>query len=255
MVIEKVFLNLKTFSMKKLFFLSLQIVVLITVIFSCSDKVVQEPTYSPPSSPANPPVTPPPVATPSTDSILRVYAGIDQLIFLPMETNFTANAYDFIKYKTDLTYEWKKIKGPDKYKMDDSTKASPILSNLEMGLYEFAFTATTPDARFETDTVNIQVAQPLGEFIMQKILWNGPDPFGGAVLYMPIRISKDKPVRIYIKPEALIHNWIEVAKVYPISPPYPLFNYIIDDDILMIYTSFEDEDHLGGYWELKLVFQ
>ena len=237
--------------MKKSFFLHLQIVVVVLVIFGCSDKVVQEPTYTPPSSsPGNP------IAPSTSMDHLKVDAGIDQLVFLPLtETRFMGNAVDYYKKLTNLKYEWKKIKGPDKYKMDDSTKASPILSNLEMGLYEFAFTATTPDARFETDTVNIQVAQPLGEFIMQKILWNGPDPFGGAVLYMPIRISKDKPVRIYIKPEALIHNWIEVAKVYPISPPYPLFNYIIEDDILMIYTSFDDEDHLGGYWELKLVFQ
>ena len=230
--------------MKKSFYLHLQILVLILVIFGCSDKVVEEPTSTPPSNtPGNPAFTPP-----SPDKILQLTAGIDQLIFLPITvTHFTGIAFDLLKYKTDLKYEWKKINGPDKYMMDDSTKANPILSNLQTGMYEFVFTATTPDARFATDTVKIQVVQPVGEFVIPNLSWSCPM---GCALQIQVRIPQDKPVHIYIKLDALPGRWEEVTNVYPTAPPYPTILYGIDKESLWIYA-----DDQSGKCDVKIVFQ
>ncbi|WP_442159605.1 PKD domain-containing protein, partial [Rhizobium leguminosarum] len=60
---------------------------------------------------------------------------------------------------TIASYNWTKISGPSQYTVSNSTIASPVVSNLVQGVYEFSLMINDNKGVLASDVVKITVGQ------------------------------------------------------------------------------------------------
>ena len=59
-----------------------------------------------------------------------------------------------------LTYKWRKISGPDKYKIVSPDSAVTNVTDLVEGIYKFELTVTNSRGLFSRDTMTLTVSPP-----------------------------------------------------------------------------------------------
>ncbi len=87
-------------------------------------------------------------------------AGSDIIINLPSTSSTLNGSGSFDSDGIISTYRWTKISGPLNYNFNDSGLASPTVSGLRTGLYQFQLTVTDNQGATDKDTVKLTVINP-----------------------------------------------------------------------------------------------
>ena len=82
------------------------------------------------------------------------------LIFLFIFCSFLFIPFLGTSQAKGLTYKWKKISGPDKYKIVSPDSAVTNVTDLVEGIYKFELTATNSHGLFSRDTMTLTVSPP-----------------------------------------------------------------------------------------------
>jgi len=157
----------------------------------------------------------------------KVSAGQDVVLSLPLNK---VKLYGSLTLQENnlkgITFNWKKIKGPNKYQLDNSNTLDPILSELEKGEYWLELTATNSTGLFDRDTTIVFVNDTTAGFNKEMVFnnlewifpWYATLEVPGIYSYMPVGTS----IKVFIQPDGN-SDWIEVG---PISTdPYCTCSY------------------------------
>jgi hypothetical protein len=112
-------------------------------------------------------------------------AGSDIIINLPTTSSALNGSGSFDPDGIISTYRWTKISGPLNYNFNDSSLASPTVSGIKTGVYQFELTVTDNQGATDKDTVKLTVINPFHNKI--PVANAGPDqqlvlPTGSATL-------------------------------------------------------------------------
>jgi hypothetical protein len=154
-------------------------------------------------------------ALPSLDTLR--YVGIDRyysLISLPENSlNLQAAVYPPVNISS---ISWSKIAGPASYRLDSPNAYGTRISNLEEGVYQFQFSATSITGFVATSYATVAVVNPSSpnhDVIIPNRAWD-PDHGGFFVYYLSLNIydfiPAGKPVKkVFIRPDCLA-QWKEL---------------------------------------------
>lgn len=166
--------------------------------------------------PPPPPPPPPPLPVPNTAP--NCNAGQDQLVFFP--TSFcTLNGHAYDRENNIRTVLWSKISGPSSFLIAHPDSLSTVVSNLQIGVYQFELTVTDSMGMYGKDTINVIVDQmPVNtnEIILENLVWVFPWYNAIEVKNFYDLIPSGSMFRIYIR-RATSPDWIEA---------YPESNYV-----------------------------
>ena len=179
----------------------------------------------------------------------RSLGGVDQLVILPFKSaTLTGRAFDQ-ETPDRLQYEWKKIKGPDSYTIDNKNGLEAKLGNLGKGNYEFELTVTDLLGLTGKDTVVLQVAESSGEINLKNVPWEGYNCWGYG-MQLIIRVPANLSFTTFVKATELT-TWMRVIpeSAYSYNSATNRFYYQERDNLLTIST--DDERKTS---DLKIVF-
>ena len=85
------------------------------------------------------------------------------------------------------SFKWRKILGPAAYSFSDSTIVSPVVSNLQQGLYQFELTVTDNLGAAGKDTMSVNTYSSLPAGAQQRVLIDvgGLASYGGTITPSP----------------------------------------------------------------------
>jgi hypothetical protein len=112
---------------------------------------------------------PPPPPSPS-NQLIWVDANMNITIELPM--NFAMlNGIVTGPGRNGVTYNWQKVSGPSSCTIENPDSLVTKVSNLELGVYQFKFTATNISGQARTDSMTLIVQDPTSSN-KQLVFWN-----------------------------------------------------------------------------------
>ncbi|QNA46328.1 PKD domain-containing protein [Lacibacter sediminis] len=88
-------------------------------------------------------------------------AGQDQTIVLPLNSVTLDGSASTDPDNNIRTYLWRKISGPPLYNIQNANASKSLFSNLELGVYLLELTVTDSAALNSTDTIQVEVVNPL----------------------------------------------------------------------------------------------
>lgn len=88
-------------------------------------------------------------------------AGIDQTIYLPVNSAVLDGSKSSDPDGTVTSYKWKQVSGPTTIAITNSTSAKASVSNLQLGDYQFNLTVTDDSLAIGSDAIVISVKPPI----------------------------------------------------------------------------------------------
>jgi hypothetical protein len=229
--------------------LILSIVLLVWVgLVSCSKDKPVTPSLS---NSLPPPMRPPTVVPPAyrIPLVSNAYNRYDQWISDKVDSA-TLSAISPTSVSVS-TYRWRKISGPGNPTIDDSTRLTTRVRNLQVGEYIFLITATDALGNSDRDSVRIYVIKPTATNVTLKNLsWTCPMGCTSQSIYKVYDlVPRNQALTVFIK--------YSDSNVWEAATPYLQWNltdqyfWSIEEGIFSMYTDWPRE---GVKFDVRIDF-
>ena len=224
----------------------------------CSSAGCNKETETPTRSSSLPPILPPPPPPPPPPST--------PTFTIPLVYNYF-NTYDrWISSTSDSSvlsaytpttvsvssYRWRKISGPGNPLIDDSTKLTTRVRNLQVGDYIFEVTATNATGRSDKDSVRIYVINPTATgLVLKNFYWICPMGCSSQTVYKIYSlVPENRPLHVSIK-YVDSSNWLLVEPIGQTFDNDKIYWSVGTDGTFSLYT---DNPREGVKFDIKIEF-
>ena len=202
-------------------------------------------SYTPP-----PPAPPPPPPATYTVPLVYNYAYLyDQWISVKSDST-VLSAYTPTPVSVS-SYRWRKVSGPGNPIIDDSTKLTTQVRNLQLGDYIFEVSAMNATGKTDKDSVRIYVLNPMTSgIVLKNFFWICPMGCSSqTVSKIYSLVPPGKPLQVFIK-YIDSPTWLPIESTY--TAPYDkIYLNISSEGNFSLYADYPRE---GVKFDIKIEF-